>query len=202
MERPFGYEARFSKVLEVGAGDGLHVPFVKHAFERYLLTDVSFEALAKAQVLWRSDVRIGFALADAQKLPFPDSSVDRLIATCVLLHLRDPESALREWRRVTRPGGVVTCYVPNEPTLLTRLGRGVTSRRAANRAGFQGFDLMMAREHINHGWGMDQLVRHIFAEDLLKVDGWPLARAPFSARVFNVYQIRVSDTRHCHDSAW
>jgi SAM-dependent methyltransferase len=109
-----------------------------------------------------------------------------------MLHLPDPESALVEWRRITRPGGVVSIYVPNEPGVLTRLGRAVTTRRAAQRAGFQGFDLMMAREHHNHGWGLDKLIRHTFRDDDLLVSSWPIPRAPFSSRVFSVYHARIT----------
>jgi phosphatidylethanolamine/phosphatidyl-N-methylethanolamine N-methyltransferase len=191
IERPFGPAVVRDEVLEVGAGDGLHLPFVKHGFRRYLMTDTNQESLemAKERVAGRRGVECG--LADAQDLPYADASFDRLIATCVLLHLPQPEQALQEWRRVTRPGGIVSIYVPNEPGLLTRAGRAVTSRRAAKRAGFEGFDLMIAREHINHGWGLDQMIRHVFHADDLRAHAWPIPRGPLSSRVFTVYQATV-----------
>ncbi len=46
-------------------------------------------------------------VADAAALPFEDSSFDVVHAHQVLQHLTDPVAALREMRRVTRPGGVV-----------------------------------------------------------------------------------------------
>ena len=45
--------------------------------------------------------------ADMYMLPFPDSSFDSAFAHAVLVHLRDPLAALRELRRVLRPGGLV-----------------------------------------------------------------------------------------------
>ncbi len=47
------------------------------------------------------------AVADATLLPFRDGCVDGVVYACCLNHLVDPVAALREARRVTRPGGVV-----------------------------------------------------------------------------------------------
>jgi phosphatidylethanolamine/phosphatidyl-N-methylethanolamine N-methyltransferase len=192
IERPYGPDVVHDYVLEVGAGDGLHLPFVRHTFGRYEMTDINEASieLARKRAAGRSAVEV--SLADAQHLPHADASVDRLIATCVLLHLPQPEQALREWRRVTRPrGGSLSIYVPNEPSCLTRTGRAVTSRRAAKKIGFEGFDLMIAREHINHGWGLDQMIRHVFYDDELHAHAWPIPHSPFPARVFTVYQVTL-----------
>ena len=50
---------------------------------------------------------VTFQVADAYELPFPDDAFDVVHAHQVLQHLTDPVAALREMRRVTRPGGVV-----------------------------------------------------------------------------------------------
>jgi ubiquinone/menaquinone biosynthesis C-methylase UbiE len=50
---------------------------------------------------------IRFAIADAHALGFPDGAFDVVHAHQVLQHLADPVGALRELRRVCRPGGVV-----------------------------------------------------------------------------------------------
>ncbi len=48
--------------------------------------------------------------ASITSLPFPDDSFDVVIAAHVLEHLPNPLAALREMRRVLRPGGfIVTC---------------------------------------------------------------------------------------------
>jgi SAM-dependent methyltransferase len=46
-----------------------------------------------------------FAQADAQALPFKQGTFDRVLCAGVLYHVRDCERALREMRRVLRPGG-------------------------------------------------------------------------------------------------
>src|SRR4051794_14092568 len=50
---------------------------------------------------------VTFQVADAYALPFEDGAFDVVHAHQVLQHLTDPVAALREMRRVTRPGGIV-----------------------------------------------------------------------------------------------
>src|SRR5262249_30842374 len=41
VENQFSTAVHFPQVLEVGAGSGVHLGFVRHTFERYLMTDAS-----------------------------------------------------------------------------------------------------------------------------------------------------------------
>jgi ubiquinone/menaquinone biosynthesis C-methylase UbiE len=50
---------------------------------------------------------------DAQALPFADQSMDFVNMSHVLEHTLDPVQALRELRRVLKPGGVTQITVPN-----------------------------------------------------------------------------------------
>jgi ubiquinone/menaquinone biosynthesis C-methylase UbiE len=54
--------------------------------------------------------RIVLVTADARELPLQDASVDAVHVRLVLQHLRDPTAALREARRVARPGAVVAVH--------------------------------------------------------------------------------------------
>src|SRR5260370_36261485 len=49
--------------------------------------------------------RIEFRQGDAQNLPFPDASFDRIVANFALLHLANPARACAEAARVLKSGG-------------------------------------------------------------------------------------------------
>jgi SAM-dependent methyltransferase len=51
--------------------------------------------------------RVEFAVADVHALDFPDDTFDVVHAHQVLQHVGDPVQALREMRRVCKPGGIV-----------------------------------------------------------------------------------------------
>src|SRR6201998_4163669 len=63
--------------------------------------------VAHDEVERRELSNVSFATADVHKLDFPDDAFDVVHAHQVLQHVADPVRALREMRRVCRPGGVV-----------------------------------------------------------------------------------------------
>jgi ubiquinone/menaquinone biosynthesis C-methylase UbiE len=71
--------------------------------------DLAQEQLDAAQALAaaRGITNVRFQRGDIYALPFPAASFDAAFAHNVLEHLRDPLGALREMRRILRPGGVV-----------------------------------------------------------------------------------------------
>lgn len=56
------------------------------------------------------DPRVSFEVGDAQNLSFPDGFFDRCLASLIVNFIPDAAKAVREMRRVTKPGGVAgTC---------------------------------------------------------------------------------------------
>jgi malonyl-CoA O-methyltransferase len=96
-------------VLDLGAGTGLGASALKRAFPRATVTatDISASMLEQARRhsrLWRP---IRCIEADARALPFESASID-LVFTNLMLQWIDPlDDALREIRRVLRPGGLL-----------------------------------------------------------------------------------------------
>ena len=106
VEKPFGPEVTFDRVVEVGSGGGQHFPFVRHRFDEYIMTDASEAMLDIARAAHQRS-GVSFERSDPAALHFPDRSFDRLIATHVLEHMERPHAVLREWERVLKPGGRV-----------------------------------------------------------------------------------------------
>jgi SAM-dependent methyltransferase len=74
-----------------------------------------------------------FEVGDAQALPFADAAFDVSRAERVLTYLADPEKALAELRRVTRPGGTVALLEPDfDSNAINLSDRGLTRRVLAH----------------------------------------------------------------------
>lgn len=98
-------------LLNVGAGQGSFSRLL--AARSFDVTSVE-DSPAAVEVL-RERVGGDVVQADAAALPFPDGSFDAVVLGEVLEHLQDDAGALREARRVLRPGGVVAVSVPRNP---------------------------------------------------------------------------------------
>ncbi|MFJ8581172.1 class I SAM-dependent methyltransferase [Micromonospora sp. NPDC093277] len=191
MEAPYGPEVRYARVLEVGGNRGEHVPYVRHQFDEYLLTDLR-EPRPTERVA--ADPRIRVAACDVSELPYPDGGFDRVIATCLLHHLPDPFAALREMRRVAAPGGTVTILLPTDPGVVYRLGKALTSGRAARRQGIADlYQVVTALDHRNHFPSLLAQVRHVFGTDGVAVSWRPFRVPGWHLNAFSVVHARVRD---------
>lgn len=98
-----------ASLLDVGCGTGTFFDLLRERGNkgRFVGADSSAAALERIGERGQADP----VLADAMNLPFPDSSFDAVTARHMLYHVPDPDQALREARRVTRPGGRVLATV-------------------------------------------------------------------------------------------
>ena len=95
------------RVLDVGAGTGLNFGYYLPEAEVVAIEPdphMLRRARARADLLGRS---VKLLDESAEELPFPDATFDVAVATLVFCTIADPERALRELRRVLRPGGQV-----------------------------------------------------------------------------------------------
>ena len=94
------------RVLEIGAGTGLNIPHYNGSIESLVLTEPQAPMLRRLQRSAHEHAPQAKVLrAPAEDLPFEDDSFDTVVTTLVLCGVDDQPRALREARRVLRPGG-------------------------------------------------------------------------------------------------
>jgi ubiquinone/menaquinone biosynthesis C-methylase UbiE len=95
------------RVLDVACGTGLNLPFFSSASE-IVAIDLSQRMLdaahRKAPGL---NLNIQAQIMDAEKLEFADASFDTVTSSLSTCTFPDPIQALREMKRVCRPGGLI-----------------------------------------------------------------------------------------------
>ena len=103
---------QFAAVLDGGCGSGATLDAVVRAHPDVHAwgIDLSAEMIGKARerlaaVGARAGGPVDLQVADAEHLPLADGAVDLVVCVDSLHHYPDPAAALREMRRVTRPGG-------------------------------------------------------------------------------------------------
>jgi SAM-dependent methyltransferase len=100
-----------ANVLELGCGPGslwVACPVRIPSGWRIIVSDFSQGMLEAA---WRNLIVLGrgfkFEIIDAQSIPYPDESLDIVIANHMLYHVPDRPKALAEIHRVLKPGGML-----------------------------------------------------------------------------------------------
>ena len=107
------------QLLDAAGGTGdIARAFVKHAEKARqrrgghpataIVSDIN-PAMLRAGLEQRGDDGLDWAAADATRLPFPNSCVDAVTISFGIRNVVDIPEALKEFRRVLRPGGRFAC---------------------------------------------------------------------------------------------
>ena len=94
------------QVIEIGGGTGANLPCYGPAVESLTVTEPMVPMIRRLERRIQDDGYNAKVLrAPAEDLPFDDDAFDTAVSTLVLCGVDDQPRALRELRRVLRPGG-------------------------------------------------------------------------------------------------
>ena len=98
-------EAR-GEILEIGFGTGLNLPHYPDHVQKITVLDpnAGMKSLAERQIK-RSRIKVESLTLSGERLPMNDGSFDTIVCTWTLCSIPAVGQALREVRRVLRPGG-------------------------------------------------------------------------------------------------
>jgi SAM-dependent methyltransferase len=199
-------------VLDLGCGFGRHAFEAARRGASVVALDAGPEEVAQVRGTFAAMIEQGeiapdhpvtAVQGDALRLPFPDGTFDRVIASEVLEHIPDDSAAMRELARVLRPGGAMAVTVPrcgpevvnwalsdeyhDTPGGHVRIYRRSTLERRLGAAGLE-----PTGHHFAHGlhspyWWLRCLVgpsndSHPAVEAYHKVLVWDIVKAPFVTR--------------------
>jgi ubiquinone/menaquinone biosynthesis C-methylase UbiE len=99
------------RVLEVGPGNGLNFPHYPASVQEVVAVEPEpYLRSRAAEAAAAAPVPIRVADGTADELPAADGSFDAVVVSGLLCSVADPSAALREFRRVLRPGGELRFY--------------------------------------------------------------------------------------------
>jgi ubiquinone/menaquinone biosynthesis C-methylase UbiE len=96
------------RVLEIGIGSGLNLPFYSASVTQLDGVDPSRELLRQAEARAKAvSFPVTLHEASAEKLPLEDHCIDAAVMTWTLCSIAEPERAMQEVRRVLKPSGTL-----------------------------------------------------------------------------------------------
>ncbi len=99
------------KILDIGCGTGFYVKYLINKDCKVTGTDIS-----KIYINQAKEYAAGakYLVCDAANLPFDKNSFDKILMTEVIEHIPDPIDAIKEIKRVLKPGGYAVITTPNK----------------------------------------------------------------------------------------
>ena len=111
---------RADVVLDIGCGYGLQTNILGRAVERIIGIDVDPDPVRRAQSeqhLVAGKSRSEFRVTSIEDAAFPAASFDKIVSICVLEHIPDYLSVLRECHRVLKPDGRMVFSIDSLATI-------------------------------------------------------------------------------------
>ncbi|TDK60802.1 class I SAM-dependent methyltransferase [Bacillus salipaludis] len=115
-------------VLELGSGTGINFPLYTECDKVTAIEPSPYMIENSLEKKKQSVVPIELVQASAEELPFADNTFDTVVATLVFCTIPNPERAMLEMKRVSKPDGKILLFehVKMENRVLAALQEGLT----------------------------------------------------------------------------
>jgi ubiquinone/menaquinone biosynthesis C-methylase UbiE len=106
-------------LIDFGCGPGFYtIPFARAA-QKVVAVDVQPEMLKKAETYAKkSRVKVELVESDGTRIPLPDNTFDLVFLNLVYHEIADKKTALVEFLRLLKPGGMVAIREKTENTMF------------------------------------------------------------------------------------
>lgn len=103
-------------ILDAGGGTGRVAQALRELTDQVVVVDISPGMLHQA----RQKDGLALALAQAERMPFPDAIFDRVVMVDALHHVESQVDTAGELWRVLKPGGIIVIEEPDVRTLIVK----------------------------------------------------------------------------------
>ena len=184
------FQKQQDNVLEIGAGQGEHFPFVNKNFTTYTMSDISDWGTDEISKILETDNRVNFDKQDIQALTYPDNSYDRVITTCVIAHVDEPYESFLEVRRVTKNEGTCSFLVSADPSILLRCIRATLTAPKMKKLGSP-YLLINAISHRNSAGGIIEIAKHVFRDDQVQIKYFPFRIRSWNLSTHIIINVKI-----------
>jgi SAM-dependent methyltransferase len=167
----------FDRLLEAGYGSGILLPALRDRARALCAMDLHRQASVVQQMLATERTDADLAIGNVCRLGYVGGSFDALVCVSTLEHLHGEEldQAVREFRRVLRPGGVAVVGVPASGWAMDLLFRAI------------GFSEIGEHHVSTHGNVEEALRRHFAIDAERRLPGF----APRRVALYTVFRGRT-----------
>jgi len=186
LEYRYTQRDKFNVVAEFGANKGEHLKYIKHNWNEIHLSDLNGVELESPV----QSKKIFYSKEDIEALSYEDCTFDRVLNTCLLHHVLDPEKAMLEVRRVLKVGGVADIFISSDPGIFFRFARSIGPVLFAKKMGLKKVKrLADARDHRNHVLSLLNLTRHVFRNDYVVERSFPINGLSWNFSLWHTFHI-------------
>ena len=162
LEKTLPYR-NYKKILEIGAGSEPHYKYLKNKECDYIILEKNHDK----KIL----KKFKYKIYKGKKIPFKNTTFDRIIISHTLEHIPEPEKFINEMMSKLKKGAILSISLPTDPGLLWRIGRlfnKIFTMKKELKFSTLEYDYMNSIEHINSVFNLMNIIRHNYKNNIIE----------------------------------